>query len=376
MKLDLVKTCRQWRSIATPLLYEHVSITTESQYRGIVKAFNGGHSDGKKHLISRLDFVCPEVGRAFGNLVDLCNLFKELMTLVASLSLHENDEPSRLLNSLSSNFKNLYVLIHPRDTRGWMLRKLPFSLLVNFLDTHSQLAGFSIPFNFHKTAEENHFDRSWNSKSWPSLKTLVLQNHRQAQDFAAYLPGNAFPRIQSLNGSWDGSGSSGDLRSFVSTHTGQGLLYLSLMISPWHTAALSELLQNLGTLCPALREVHLWLDEHADYSTFSMVGKVPQITTIGVHLSVSMFARGPDRHNPVARMHGLVASPWSKIFPNLRTIRLMEGVDFASYRKFDEVTRRQLCSPGRYVRQPIRVEDCDGQFLAQFTAGISALVEL
>lgn len=300
--------------MATPLLYEHISITNESQHKRVLKAFRGGPSERYKGLVTRLDLVCPEKGKALKVLVDLCSLFGEVKTVVASVGFHEDDDPSALLAVLSPNLRHLYLL---SGSSMWSVTKIPLSLIVDFLEKHSQLADISIPFSFYKDAKENKVDPTWRSKRWSSLKTLVMQNESQAGAISSYLRGRAFPNIQTINGSWWGSGNSEEFRSLVSTHTGQGILRLSFSIDSYNIVELSNLLQNLSSLCPSIREVHLWLEEHVHPDLFNQLsGKAPQITTIGLHLHGGIRGSGRRGGNPViSEMHSLAAFPWTKPFP-------------------------------------------------------------
>lgn len=69
-KRMIVQTCREWHTVATPLLYEHISVPNRTQFNRILRAFTRG--DGKEredchhkrnHLVSRLDLF-------LANLVD------------------------------------------------------------------------------------------------------------------------------------------------------------------------------------------------------------------------------------------------------------------------------------------------------------------
>jgi hypothetical protein len=98
------------------------------------------------------------------------------------------------------------------------------------------------------------------------------------------------------------------------------------------------------------------------------------VTTIGVHLAA---LRGSAQECVEALyMHMVVASPWTKLFPNLRTIRVMEAVDLDFYRRHNRITQIQLASPARWARNPIHVEDINGRALADFSSGLSALLNV
>lgn len=367
-----MNTCRLWSVTATPLLYEHMSITNDPLRARVLEAFSTGPSAHYRHLVKRLDYVCvEEPGKnGFKLLVELCNLFKELTTLVASLVIYRGDKPSPLFNALSPNLKHLYLLPQTRTTATYREELLPLYKIVDFLDKHRQLAGISLSYRFPKTRK---VDPGWNSKSWPSIRTLVLQDEGQAGIIASHLPPGAFPNLQGLNVSWYASGSSELLRNIVSTHTGSSLATLSFSSGTLDPEGLSSLFQKLETLCPQVHEVHVTVTQYFHPALFDFVlGEAPQVTTVGVHLPFPMVQVHSD--SEMRKMHSSAALPWTKVFPNLNVIRLMESVDFASYRKHDEVTRAKLRVPVRSAKFPIRVEDQSGCFLAEFTAGVCSLV--
>jgi hypothetical protein len=199
----------------------------------------------------------------------------------------------------------------------------------------------------------------------------VLQNRNQAEVLSACLPSEALPNLQFVNGLSFGK----DVQNILSKYTGPGLITVGSCVSSWAVPEFSGFLRRLEILHPQIQEIHAWLGDHCQPSDFNQISaRAPRVTTVGVHLAFP--PRQARTCDLTVAMHRLVAFPWTKAFPNLKTIRLMECVDFKSYRAHDDVTRRSLCSPGRYLKHPIRVEDRDGLFLAQFAAGVAALVEL
>ncbi|KAJ3510648.1 hypothetical protein NMY22_g15913 [Coprinellus aureogranulatus] len=379
-KSALVKTCRLWNAIATPLLYEHISVGSDHQYQRVLAGFkNDDHGFHLKNLVHRLDIVCEEEKKAMKMAIELCNLFPKLTTLVTSLKLRPEDDPKPLFDALSPLLEELYLLLITYDRR---LEHIPLSHIVQLLDAHPKMVAISIPYRFCDTAEANNVDPTWRSKRWPSLRALVLQTREQANALVSYLPPKAFPNLRTVNGSWSGSAASRELQDVISPLVRRELVTLSMSLDPYPSFGgapqLSSLLRQLDTVCPRLRTIHVWLTEckHPSELLGKLSAKAPLITTLAIHLPLAA-GRYDSRHLPgriLQDMHQLAAMPWTFAFPNLTTIRLMEGVDVEEYKKHDDVTRQYLCVPGRYARYPIRVEDRDGQLLAQFTSGISTLV--
>ncbi|TEB27875.1 hypothetical protein FA13DRAFT_840920 [Coprinellus micaceus] len=198
-KLSLVGTCRRWNIIATPLLYEHISVTGQRRYSRVLGGFNrdDGASAKYRNMVTRLDLVCLEEGRGYKIAIELCRAFPELTTLLAALAFTKEDEPTPLFDELSPKLKHLYLL--PGSSSMWMLKRVPFSRMVDFLDNHPQLLDISTPYAFSEP-ESSEERRDWSGKSWPTIRTLVLQNRNQAEVLSACLPSEAFPNLQFVNG--------------------------------------------------------------------------------------------------------------------------------------------------------------------------------
>ncbi|TEB27887.1 hypothetical protein FA13DRAFT_1736065, partial [Coprinellus micaceus] len=358
--LSLVKTCRAWNELVTPLLYEHVSIVTDQQYRRARDIFipqNGTRSING--LVSRVDIVRPNVQNAcLQATVDLCDVPPNLKTLVASVAMTNDDEPPALLNSLPPSLEHLYWMQHKAGDYGEQLFLI--STLIQFHHSHPNLAALSILFDFQPPTSQGAQSRK--KLKWPSVQALVLQRVVQAKHMADHLPLGAFLNLRSINMSCCGPIKSNELQDFMSVHASQGI----------DSMRFDTILQQLtATISPT--EVHICGKSINREQWLRKAAKLSHVTTLGLHWG-TMPAQMPLCQE-IATMHRIVSFPWTKVFPNLRTIRLMvEDVDIAFYKEHDHVTVQRLTSPGRYVRNPIRVEDIGGRMLGELSAGLSSLV--
>ncbi|KAH6912044.1 hypothetical protein BKA70DRAFT_1266395 [Coprinopsis sp. MPI-PUGE-AT-0042] len=100
--------------------------------------------------------------------------------------------------------------------------------------------------------------------------------------------------------------------------------------------------------------------------------KLTTVTTLAIHLSPSRFKL--KSCTGLRAIQEWVSWPWTKIFPNLETIRVMEGVDVEMFSLHNSISQLNLNSMGRWARKSLRVEDINGRLLAEFSAGISVLV--
>ncbi|KAJ3535765.1 hypothetical protein NMY22_g6340 [Coprinellus aureogranulatus] len=383
LKLALVKTCRVWNSLATPLLHEHLSITTDSQGEGLSRAFiadedqpesalgsaHRRHSSlkDKRDFVRRLDvFLCDEKSSALQTTVEFCRLFPKLQTLVASLAPNKEDDPSTLLYNLPSTLKELFWTRRPGEGVG-MRQRIGLHQAVELFDDHPHLTSVGLPFDFYLSARDR----------------VRLRGPEQAELMATHLAPGAFPSLEIVNASYQHSETSASLQRFITAHVPrERLRALSFHGCDGPQDSRSSILHQLANFTSPV-EIHLRPNTGGGLESWFRrpAARSDRVMVLGLHRDVFVTSQGANskefRRNrcmEIRWMHHLVTYPWTKVFPNLKTIRLMEGgLDIDSYRDHDSHTISRLGSPGRYVRNAFRLEDIDGRLLAEFTSGICSL---
>ncbi|KAJ3522850.1 hypothetical protein NMY22_g11709 [Coprinellus aureogranulatus] len=375
-------TCRAWNHLATPLLYEHVTVTTDRQYWHLLKV-----PEDKRNFVHRLDLVLCDEESALKTAVRLSQMFPKLKTLVACLSSSQKGDPYNLLNILPPTLKHLYWTHHPRgygSTKG-----LSLSQVVQFFDDHPSLTAVAIPYEFEANEQTQGRNRAFQSrvhaykkKCWPSIRTMVLQGDQQAAVMVTHLPSGAFPNLAIINAAYDFSETSSRLQDFIAVHVAnQRLKILSFDMRCLSRDIQSSILFRLAEYTFPV-EVHLRPTGRPDEVYESWFSNIParphQVTVLGLHGMPRIGDTNAKEQRgcwDMTLMQYLPSFPWTKIFPNLKTIRLMAGeIDIDLFRAHNSVAFSHLGSPGRYARYPIRVEDISGRLLAGFTSGISSLV--
>lgn len=381
-KLALVKTCRDWNRFATPLLYEHITLSTVQQCELLLQNLTcktysqtsgiAGASSGHDYLsrfVSRLDLYWSDQERALELTVRLCSFLPELHALVVSLVLRNGDEPSTLFNALPPHVHHLFWL---RNGSGSIRDpEIPLSSFLSLLSDNPELASISIPFEI-KLPHDIQVPPNFRC---PSVQTFVFWHATQVAAMSL-LPKNAFPSLHFVNANYSFSETpSSPLLEFLSTHATK-LSALGFNAGGDHrkSSPYGQLLRHLTSDGPPIAELHVQLPNPTDFVWFQYVpGRPACVTTIGVHLAPPL--RGGLREcREAINMHMAVALPWTKFFPNLRTIRVMEAVDLDFYGCHNRITQDQLASPARWARNPIHVEDINGRALADFSSGLSALL--
>ncbi|KAJ3535762.1 hypothetical protein NMY22_g6339 [Coprinellus aureogranulatus] len=412
LKLSILRTCRAWNHLATPLLFEHVTVTTDMQYWRLLKALtpNEGQavtspgaslrrysSEDKRNFVHRLDLVLCDEESALKTAVRLTQMFPKLKTLVACLSPSRKGDPYPLLSILPPTLKHLYWTHHPRgysSTKG-----LSLSQVVKFFDDHPNLTAVAIPYEFEANEQTQGRYRAneqtqgrdralqprvhtYRKKCWPSIRAIVLQNDQQAEVMVTHLPSGAFPNLETVNASYDSSETSSRLQDFIAVHVvNQRLKVLSFDMRCLSQNIRSSILFRLAEYTFPV-EVHLRPTGRQDIIYESWFSNIParpaQVTVLGLHGMPHIRDSNAKEQREcwdMALMQYLPSFPWTKIFPNLKTIRLMAGeIDIDLFRAHDSIGISHLGSPGRYAKYPIRVEDISGRLLAEFTSGISSLV--
>ncbi|KAJ3535760.1 hypothetical protein NMY22_g6334 [Coprinellus aureogranulatus] len=340
-KLVLVQVCREWNELATPLLYEHVSVTTDRQCGRTRKAFalveqasepNANveqHSElDRRKLVRRLDLVCENPANALRVAIEFCSLFPELTVLVASLGAQEGDMPSPLLHALPPTLEQLYWTHHKtsRSSSVEKIEKIPFANLIDFFDGHPHLKSLGIPYAFHPPPSSDIQSRVYRSKRWPSLRAIVFHHASQAKVLAAHLPSGALPSIRKVNASYLQAETSRELQDFLSTHVKERLAVLSFRRDTTGGHNVVNVLRQLAESTTPV-EVHLSPEKNDEPYRWcqraAAVAKPSQVHVLGLHWVPTDRSNWRGDCHEIVAMHHLVCLPWTKVFPNLRTIRLM-----------------------------------------------------
>ncbi|KAH6912051.1 hypothetical protein BKA70DRAFT_824432 [Coprinopsis sp. MPI-PUGE-AT-0042] len=204
-KRILVQTSREWHAIATPLLYEHIVISTPDDYSRIVRVFEGwddegfgdeelfrggdlqqGHYGRRNDLVSRLDLFLPDVGSAFNNAMRLFGLFPQLRCLIALLQWKKKKDPFFFLSALPSCLQHLIVVRD--DSSVAPIPRVSFASMVVFLSKHQYLETLSHPFIIDSGPVPP------SGKPVGSyIRTMAFQHSSQAQAMARLAHQDAFP---------------------------------------------------------------------------------------------------------------------------------------------------------------------------------------
>ena len=370
-KLALVKTCRDWNRFATPLLYEHITLSTVEQCELLLlKLACETCSQTSRSLVSRLDVYWPDQERSLALVARLFSFLPQLHALVVSSVFRDGDDPSTLFNALPPHVRHFFWLRYrygsSRDP------EIPLSTFLSLLGDNPELASISIPFRI-KLPYDIRVPPNFKCTS---VRTLVFGHATQVTTMSL-LPKNAFPLLEFVNATYSTSETaSSHLLEFLSTHaTKLSALGFNAGGDHGRSSPYGQLLRHLTSDGPPIAEVHVQFPNHADFLWFQYVpGRPACVTTLGVHLSSPRG--GSQECRDAIDMHMVVALPWTKFFPNLKTIRVMEAVDVDFYRRHYRITQDQLASPARWARNPIRVEDINGRALANFSSGLSALLNV
>lgn len=450
-RIALTRVSRLWNGMATPLLYEHISVSTRPAIASLLRVLTSSSLDGADvslgRFVKRLDLLTMTWDAvSLQCAVQLCSLMPRLTTFIAHVDV--TIDPTPLLDALSPDLRHLRwsrvdvrpehsdldILLsrvdegqrwHPedgqvlkvsddvgfvwraglaverfpqapgRDVRDIMPYAIPTAQFVAFLDGHKRLTSLALPFPFISSpAVPPAVVASWRKKRWPSIREWILQDRTQASAATSYFANGAFAHMDSVKFQIDKwqlwEGPSTLIGDFISVHGGE---LTSVCFSEGEDLEryMNVFSRSLSAIslkaCPKIREVHFaltnelqtqWTDCLARIGNSSV--RMPHIDTIGIRVCQcffeSSFGRDWDFEHRMECLHRGVCMPWTKAFLNLTTIRVLDEVNFISYRKMDDVTRKSIVSPARWTRANIRVEDISGQFLAVFSKGISSLVEI
>ncbi|KAJ3506739.1 hypothetical protein NMY22_g17152 [Coprinellus aureogranulatus] len=386
VKVALAHTCRAWNELATPLLYHHISVTTDLQCERLRESFST-NADSRRRLVRRLDVVrSQEANSGLRTVIGFCRLFPELRTLVLSLKTNQVCDPSAIFDALTPKIEHLLWTHHGGDCG---INGIPLCKLVRFFDNHPNLTTVGIPYSFQEEewtrySIETFQPSDYRKRRWSSIRAMILHSGEQARAMVTNLPSGAFPNLDTINASYSQSETSPALQEFIDAHVPtKGLKVLGFGMRYDKEERSPSILRRLAEATSAL-EVHLWPpcydvpSRDAQY-WFEVIPALPsQVTVLGLHYAETEESRSSKegyRCSDIKAMHHLISQPWTKVFPNLETIRLMVGgLDFDFFQAHDSTSIARLGSPARSAKNPIRVEDVNGRVLAEFTSGMCTLV--
>ncbi|KAF6763343.1 hypothetical protein DFP72DRAFT_529526 [Ephemerocybe angulata] len=383
-KRSMVLVNHEWNTIATPILYEHLTISRGVELKKLSATLTSEDDDGLSlgRFVKRLDLTNNAADRIpIGVAIELCQKMVNLVTFFVRLE--GNINPVPLLAALGPQLRQLEIQVHNERVASSM----SFDNLLEFLNGHPNLTSISFPFVITGLDEASHELLAKNSKTrrWPSIHKWTFQHPTQTSALALHVSPGAFPSLTEIGFDqcahalfrcqW-----SEDMKGFLVAHGGS-LLSIGLWLRGEHRGLceLSRSFQRNSDFCPRTNGVDISIITHGERGIvtgwtawFDQVCRMPQITTLGVRLCSPRH--GDER---IVCIHYAVALPWPKIFPKLERIRvlLVEELDIDRYRIHDDVTRKYLTSPARWATRPIRVEDVSGTILGEQSKGLCTLVE-
>ncbi|KAF5332835.1 hypothetical protein D9611_005249 [Ephemerocybe angulata] len=390
-KLALASVCRRWNAMATPILYEHLTVPTRPVLGKLSRTLSSmrcGRGPFLSQFVKRLDFTTSTSDGVLASLViELCRRAPNLVTLVIQLERSVN--PTRLLNEIPRTLKHLHI----QDHNDFRLSPEPQSSitlgqLADFLDEHPNLISISIPFVILKSttppkpiveAEADLPDELKNRLCrWPSIRKWTFQNPSQNCALAYYIPPHAFPNLEEVafdqcaNRTYNSRGVSG-VEEFLSVH-GEKVVVVGFTVGE-DARPIGDDLQHVDRLCLRVKEVKVSLKSHGGMGCSSeswvggavkAIGSMQQIVSVGVRLCVTQQDGGRTWN-----LHDAVAAPrWTELFPNLERINVLEEVDVEQYRRYDDSAHSTAEAPGMWASSPIPVEDILGNVLGEFYKGI------
>ncbi|KAH6912050.1 hypothetical protein BKA70DRAFT_824401 [Coprinopsis sp. MPI-PUGE-AT-0042] len=189
-KRIIIQTCREWHTVATPLLYEHIRIP--NQHNRILRVFTGRND---KELVNEQP-EGDEVQEDHTTVTAISSLaripFSPILSVplavlyncaafsrnsVASLPYWKEGEedPELLLSTLPTCLHHL-LLVRRRD---WQDVRISLASIAGFLGKHQELETLSLPFKIDHgpvPPAESPIGRS--------IRTMVFQNSSQAEAMA------------------------------------------------------------------------------------------------------------------------------------------------------------------------------------------------
>ncbi|KAF6748343.1 hypothetical protein DFP72DRAFT_574539 [Ephemerocybe angulata] len=386
-KRSMVLVNREWNTIATPILYEHLTISKRVEFKKLLATLTleGDAELSLGRFVRRLDLTnnAPD-GIPVGVAIELCQKMTNLVTFFVQLEVNINPVP--LLAALGPQLRHLHI----QDYEGTLATSeshssISFANLLEFLNIHPNLTSVSFPFVLTGLDEAPDESLANDSKvrRWPSIRKWTFQHPSQTSALGLHMPRGAFPSLTEVGFDHCTSSTfwSWEMKDFLAAH-GDGLLTVGLgqggeVQIP---EELSRPFQHIKDFCPRTTEVDISFKAHEgrfrkkfalSTAWLAEVIRIPQITTLGVRIC-------SPRHNDerTHRLHCAVALPWPKVFPKLERIRVLEELEVDRYRMHDEVTRQNLTLPARWATRPIRVEDLSGTTLGELSKGLCTLVEM
>ncbi|KAF5338478.1 hypothetical protein D9611_013302 [Ephemerocybe angulata] len=381
-KRSMVLVNHEWNTIATPILYEHLTISRGVELNQLSATLTSEDDDGLRlgRFVKRLDLTNNAADRiSIGVAIELCRKMVNLVTFFVRLEVNINPVP--LLAALGPQLRHLHIQVHDES----LASSMSFDNLLEFLIAHPNLTSVSFPFVITGLDEASHGLLAKNSKTqrWPSIHKWTFQHRTQTSALGLHVPPGAFPSLTEIGFDqcahavflW-----SEDMKGFLVAHGGS-LLTIGVWLRAEHPG-LSELFrsfQRISDFCPRTNGVDISIIDITDgghgivtawAAWFDQVIRMPQITTLGVRICSPRYS-----DERIVRLHCAVALPWPKVFPKLERIRVLEELDIDRYRIHDDVTRKYLTSPARWATRPIYVEDLSGKILGELSRGLCTLVE-
>ncbi|KAF6748361.1 hypothetical protein DFP72DRAFT_916529 [Ephemerocybe angulata] len=383
-KRSMVLVNHEWNAMATPILYEHLTISKRVEFKKLLATLTS-EDDTELNLgcfVKRLDLTNNSSdGIPIGVAIELCQKMTNLVTFFVQLEVNINPVP--LLAALGPQLRHLHIQDYEETFLARSHSSMSFGNLLEFLNVHPNLTSVSFPFvitGLDKVSDEFPAKNS-KSRCWPSIHKWTFQHRSQTSALGLHMARGAFPSLIEVGfGRCTHSTWSQEMKGFLAAH-GNGLLTIGLGLGGEYQDPdeLSRSFQNIKDFCPCTNGVNISIIVHEgpfrgsftlSTAWLAQVIRIPQITTLGVRIC-------SPRHNDerIKRLHSVVALPWPKVFPKLERIRVLEELDVDRYRMQDEVTRKNLAHPARWATRPIRVEDLSGTILGELSKGLCTLVE-
>lgn len=342
-KTALAKVCRLWNALATPVLYEYVQITQDSQLDSLLEAVSQSHPERTRgsgsesgrnlgRLIKRLDLLTYSLpwtqetpSSPYPPAAQLCKLAPNLVTLVGANDPRISPPPDIFFPRL----ENIYWVVEGYVVVRWAPFMVRFPRLMRAraetdLDGDISLGPGVTDYSHPSPIEAP------SPPVWHSVREMICYENPQTVIYTTEFSRESFPNLRKVQFAYTPSPS--DLGKFLVIH-GENLNIIHLPYSPtlYSPCALSDLVSEIQAgSCPHLKEVRFSLtdilydddydrwhfeESHLDMSQIRMSG----ITVIGFHYLE--YLEDIDQWGFL--FDTMISWKDSECFPDLQAIRIL-----------------------------------------------------
>ncbi|KAF6748368.1 hypothetical protein DFP72DRAFT_1049575 [Ephemerocybe angulata] len=378
-KRALVLVCKRWNFMATPFLYHHLTISTQSALEKLISTLSDDTDPNKGsfygRLVKRLDVTPDTRGRLpLDTAVQLCQRLPNLVTFLTELE--ARIEPSPLLNVLPPTLRHLHIQERFGHWQGPSV--ISIAQFTSFMDSHPNLTSISFPFVITASPPLPLAEKE--QLCWPSIRKWTFLDRSQPLALASDIPTGAFPNLEDVHFSEctnnyynGGTGNWNEPEKFLAAH-GKSLVTVGL--AQEELVHISARLRVVDQHCPRMKEIGICFNKHHGAITVNatMLRRIRETTdAIRMQRVLSLGLRMCHLTYDDGRVEALcsIASlQWTDIFPRLQRIRVLEELDVESSRVHDATSRKgSLEASGTDSSGIITSEDIEGRLLGQLSMG-------